>query len=531
MKKNIRSLAAGLIASLITIGCATQNNISSFEDQNTSVEALAKKNSASKSSFWQDQIIYFVVTDRFSNGDKKNDFNVKNDAWAYHGGDFQGLINKLDYIKNLGATTIWITPPMDNRDNAFKADFGGGKMQDIWGYHGYWFKDFFAVDEHLGDMDKMRELISKAHSKGIKVLLDIVVNHVDYDHPFAKDKNNAQGQYYNWFNHYGKINDNEWDNKWKVEHGELAELPDLDQKNPDVYNYLVKASKWWIDQAKPDGFRIDTIKHVGHDFWKKYSKDIHSYAGDDFLLLGEVYDGIPENNAAYIRDGLDSTFDFPFYYAIKNVFGQGKSTRELAKLFDKDNVYPNANMLSPFIDNHDVPRFLHDAGNNGVNKLKLAMAFTMTMRGIPTIYYGTELALAGGADPDNRRDMPWNTKRADVTTYLKKLTQTRKDYESIRRGKQLEMWQDDQIFSFLRTTGDPNKEVITVINNSDSSQTRTISIRAESQMADGTQLRNVLGNDGVAVNSRKITVTLAAKEAKVFVVGSTKNSVKTVKKK
>ena len=96
-------------------------------------------------TFWQDEIIYFVFTDRFANGDKNNDFNVKNDAWSYHGGDFQGLINKLDYIKDLGATTIWITPPMDNRDEAFKADFGGGHFQDIWGYHGYWFKDFYQT--------------------------------------------------------------------------------------------------------------------------------------------------------------------------------------------------------------------------------------------------------------------------------------------------------------------------------------------------------------------------------------------------
>lgn len=530
MKKNVKNLIAGLITSILTISCASQVD-NAFSNQNELIEAQARKNTISKNSFWKDQIIYFIFTDRFSNGDKKNDFNVKNEPWAYHGGDFQGIINKLDYIKDLGATTIWITPPMDNRDTAFKADFGGGKMQDIWGYHGYWFKDFYAVDEHLGDMAKMRELINKAHSKGIKVLLDIVMNHLDYDHPFAKNKNNPQDKYHKWFNHHGKINDQDWSNPWKVEHGELAELPDLDQTNPEVYDYLLKASKWWITEAKPDGFRIDTIKHVGHDFWKKYSRDIHSFAGDDFLLLGEVYDGYPETNASYIKDGLDSTFDFPFYYAIKDVFGQGKSARQLAKLFDKDDVYPDASMLSPFIDNHDVPRFLHDAGNNGVNKLKLAMAFIMTMRGIPTIYYGTEVALQGGADPDNRRDMPWSTKNTNLTDYLKKLTSTRKNYESLRRGKQLEMWQDDQIFSFLRTTGDPNGEVITVINNSEQQQTRTIQIRTESKMQNGTQLRNVLANDGLTVNDRKITVSLAPKEAKVFVVGSAKNNIKNPSKK
>lgn len=528
MKKRLKSLTAGFIASLFTISCASNTVSSAFDEQGNSVEIQSKKLGVNRNSFWQDQIIYFVFTDRFSNGDKKNDFNVKaNDPWAYHGGDLQGIINKLDYIKDLGATTIWITPPMDNRDNAFSADFGGGKMQDIWGYHGYWTKDFFAVDEHLGNMAKMQELVNKAHAKGIKVLIDIVMNHVDYDHPFAKDRNNKSSKYYDWFHHNGKIGDNDWGNAWKVENCDLADLPDLNQDNPEVYDYLLKASKWWIQQAKPDGFRLDTVKHVGHNFWKKFSNDIHQYAGDDFLLLGEVYDGYPEVNASYINDGLNSTFDFPFYYAIKDVFGQGKSMRQLANLFAKDNVYPNANMMSPFIDNHDVPRFLHDAGSNGINKLKMALSLIMTMRGIPTVYYGTEIGLDGGADPDNRKDMPWGTSRnASLTNYLKALTSIRKSNVALRQGKQLEMWQDDQIYGFLRTTGNAQEDVITVLNNSDSKQTRTIQIRAESSMPDGTSLVNLLGNDGVTVQNRTITVTLGAKEAKIFAVGSAKNSVK-----
>ncbi|MFN8670556.1 MAG: alpha-amylase family glycosyl hydrolase [Candidatus Sericytochromatia bacterium] len=518
--KSMKKLLSGLLASFL-VACSS-TNINSL-DANAEIDAFAKTKNNLKAkntdSFWQDQIIYFVVTDRFSNGDKANDFNVKaNDAWSYHGGDFQGLINKLDYIKDLGATTIWITPPMDNRDTAFKADFGGGKMQDMWGYHGYWFKDFYAVDEHLGSMAKMQELVSKAHSKGIKILIDIVMNHLDYDHPFAKDKNNPQGKYYNWFHHQGKINDNEWSNQWKVENGELAELPDLAQENPEVYDYLVKASKWWIDQTKADGFRIDTIKHVPHDFWKKYTNDIHSYAGKDFMLLGEVYEGYPEAVAGYINAGLDSAFDFPLYYQIKDVFGQGKSMRQLAKFFEKDSNYPNARMISPFIDNHDVPRFLHDAGNNGVDKLKSALSLIMTIRGIPTVYYGTEIALQGGADPDNRRDMEWTRKNESLTNHVKKLTSIRKKYTALRRGTQLEMWQDDEVFSYLRTIGEPNEDVITVLNNSSNSQTRTIQLRAESKMSDGTQLQNLLGGDSVKVANKSITVTLAPRESKVFAV-------------
>ncbi len=529
MKNKISKLAAGLLFAILTISCSSgELTGNAFEDQFADVSAAKTpyRNSVSDSK-WQDQIIYFIFTDRFVNGDKSNDANVRaNDPWAYHGGDLQGVINKLDYIKDLGATTIWITPPMDNRDNGFRADFGGGHFQEIWGYHGYWTKNFYAVDEHLGSMAKMQELVSKAHAKGIKVLIDIVVNHLDYDHEFAKDKNNPQGKYYKWLHHHGVIKN--YDDPWWVENGELAELPDVDQDNSEAANYLLDASKWWIKQTGADGFRLDTVKHVGHEFWKKFAREIHQYAGNDFLLLGEVYDGRPEINASYIRDGLNSTFDFPFYYAIKDVFGHGKSMRQLASLFERDNVYPNPNMMSPFIDNHDVPRFLHEAGNNGVEKLKMAMAFIMTVRGIPTIYYGTEIALPGGADPDNRRDMVWGNKNVGVTNYLKQLTSIRKSYVAMRQGSQLEMWQDDQIFSFLRTTGNPEEEVITVLNNSDGNQTRTIQLRAESKMANGTVLTNLMGSDNVSVNNRSITFTIGPKETKIF--ASAKNIKNSLKK-
>lgn len=526
----MKKILAGLLVSFLTIGCSSSViGASSSGEDLTSIESTKNlKNSAkNKDSFWQDQIIYFIFNDRFSNGDKTNDFNVKaNDPWAYHGGDLQGIINKLDYIKDLGATTIWITPPMDNRDNAFKADFGGGHMQDMWAYHGYWFKDFFAVDEHLGTMPKLQELVTKAHSKGIKVLLDIVMNHVDYNHPFAVDKNTPQGKYYNWFNHEGKINDNEWSNQWKVEHGELAELPDLNQDNKEVYDYLLKASKWWIDQTKADGFRIDTIKHVSHDFWKKFASEIHQYAGNDFMLLGEVYEPATETVSSYINDGLDSAFDFPLYYTIKSVFGQGQSMKNLANFFKKDKYYPNPNMVSPFIDNHDVPRFLSEAGGNGVAKLKSALSMIMTVRGIPTVYYGTEVALNGGADPDNRRDMTWSTKNAELTNYVKTLTSIRAKHVALRRGSQLEMWQDDQIFAYLRSTGNASEDVITAINNSEQQQTRVMQIRAESNMQNGTVLSNLLGNDTVTVNNKSISVTLNPRETKIFAVSSSKNSIK-----
>lgn len=524
MVKKVNKFLAGLFAALFTISCSSDElNVIT---QDPSVDnVLAQAQRTNRNSVWQDQIIYFALTDRFNNGDKSNDFNVNvKSPYAYHGGDLQGLIDKLDYIKDLGATTIWITPPMDNRDNAFKANLGNNNIVDMYGYHGYWTKDYYAVDEHLGTMAKLKEFISKAHSKGIKILLDIVVNHTDYDHPFAKNRKDPNDKYYSWFNQNGDIKD--YENQWWVEHGELAGLPDFNQDNPEVYKYLLDASKFWIKETGADGFRIDTVKHVPHSYWQQYTKDIRNFAGSDFLLLGEVLNGDPGYNAGYQSDGFDSLFDFPLYYAINDTFAKGGSMKRLGGLFGRDGSYANAGMLSPFIDNHDVPRFLSDTGGNGGYKLGLALSFIMTIRGIPMIYYGTEIGLNGGGEPDNRRDMPWATRNDGLINHVKKLMSIRKSQEALRRGRQLEMWQDDDIYAFLRTTGDSARDVITVLNNSDSQQTRTMQLRAESSMANGTKLVNLLGTDGVTVNNKSITVTLAAKEAKIFAVGSATNTIK-----
>lgn len=521
--KNIKTIIAFLTLSFPLFSFSSSEQIKDQENFKTVVnKPVVQSKTINRNSVWQDQIIYFVMTDRFNNGDRNNDFNVNTkDPWAYHGGDLQGLIDKLDYIRDLGVTAIWITPPMDNRDNAFKANFGNGRFVDLWAYHGYWAKDLMAIDEHLGTMSKMKEFVNKAHSKGIKVLIDIVMNHVDYDHPFSKDKGNQKNKYYKWFHQNGDIKD--WENPWQRENCQLLGLPDWDQSNPEVTKYLLDVSKFWIKQTGADGFRLDTVKHAGHDFWKKYTREMHKFGGPDLMLIGEVFSGDQNIIASYQKDGFDSIFEFPLYYVIKDVFGQNQSMTRLSEFFGKDGTYPNAGMLSPFIDNHDIPRFINDAGNNGIAKLRMALSFIMTIRGIPTVYYGTETGLSGGGDPDNRKDMQWgDASNQQLTEYFKKLTSVRNTQIALRRGKQLEMWKDDDIYSFLRTTGDPLTEVITVLNNSEAQQTRTIQIQAESQMVNGTKLINLLGADGVTVNNKSITVTIGPKEAKIFAVVSIK---------
>lgn len=469
---------------------------------------------------WQDEIIYFVFTDRFANGDRKNDFHVQaNNPWAYHGGDLQGVINHLDYIKDLGATAIWLTPVVDNRDNGFLADFGNGHKQEIWGYHGYWFKDFYKVDEHQGDMATLKRLVNEAHQRGIKILLDIVANHTDYDHPFAKERHNKNSKYYHWFNHYGVIKD--WNNQWWVENGELAELPDLNQNNPETARYIIDSMKWWISQTGVDGFRIDTVKHVPRSFWQQFTREIRAFAGDDFLLLGEIYTGYPEFQAPYLHEGMHSAFDFPLYYAIKDAFGAGQSMRRLGEIFDKDGIYPDASLLSPFIDNHDVPRFVHEAHGDKRKKLMLSMAFLMSIRGLPMLYYGTEVGLPGGGDPDNRRDMEFQ-RDPQLREYTRFLINLRKQQRALRRGRQLEMWKDDQVYGFTRLTENATEEVMCFFNNSEQIQTRTIPVRAESPNKNTQhRLQNLLNpQDSIQIQAGQVRVTLPPLSAAIYRIQS-----------
>lgn len=516
LNKLIKKITTILLTSFVVVSCSKNyiqpQGLDIFQNVNLQNKNLSFIKNNTHNSKWKDEIIYFALTDRFCNGDNSNDFNVdKNNIKAYHGGDLQGLINKLDYIKNLGVTTIWLSPIVDNRDTDF---FGN------WGYHGYWAKDLYKVDEHLGDLNKFKQLVNTAHSKGLKILLDIVFNHVDYDHPIAVGRHQPGSKYYSWFHHNGDIQDS--NNQWWVENGELGGLPDFDQSNPEVVKYLVDFAKWWIKNTGVDGYRIDTVKHVQKDFWKTLTNELHQYAGSNFFLLGEVLHGDIGYCSDYAYTGFDSLFDFPLYFVIDRALKYGNSMREFSSVFSQDNRYPDASFLSPFIDNHDVPRFISDPNNlTQLYRFMLAQTLQMTIRGIPTIYYGDEIGLPGGAEPFNRVDMNWNNpENSIVYKHLQNLIKIRKQYKALRHGAQLEMWSDDNVYAFSRLM--PDQEVIVILNNSIGNIHRTIPLRVESQLQNGTQLINLLKGDTITINNRSIDVSLDMNSAKIYVVKNRK---------
>ncbi len=495
MTRRLRRFALALALGLTSLGCSAAPGIPAGSDQ--ALDAQRSRSTALDA--WKDEVIYFVLLDRFANGNRQNDFNVQlNNPTAYHGGDLDGLISKLPYLDSLGVTTLWISPVVDNDDDQL-ANTG------LWGFHGYWAKDFEKVDEHLGDVAKVKELLSKAHARGMKVVLDIVANHGGYEYKHRDDP-----RYKSWFNAHGNIQN--WDDQWWLENGSLYGLPDFDQKNADARKYLIDVWARWAALGF-DGFRVDTVKHVPKDFWADFNTQIAQRTKSDFLLLGEVLHGDVGYVADYQRRGkFHSLFDFPLYYTLNDVFAKGASMRKLGERFAQDGTYPNADLLSPFIDNHDVPRFLSQAGGD-LSKLKLALACVLTVRGIPSLYYGTEVGMTGHKEPENREDMAWG-KNPELTRYVQQLLKARKDSVALRRGKQLEMWQDDEVYAYGRLTA--QEEAVVVLNNDTRPQVREIPLRAESRLKDGARLVDALSGETLVVSQRKLRVTVPAKGALIL---------------
>lgn len=338
---------------------------------------------------WRDEVIYQILVDRFENGDPNNDFRVNLTApAAYHGGDWQGIIDRLDYLETLGVTALWISPVVKNVETDAGVD----------GYHGYWAQDFTAPNPHFGDLAKLRELVDEAHARDIKVILDIVTNHVgqvfyydingngqpdesiegsgerspvvrtsEYDPDFDPrgiqastslgEAGLAPVRFFNrpeinrlapepaefanpnWYNRKGKVTD--WNSREQVVTGDFpGGLKDLKTTNPQVREALIDAYAYWIGVADFDGFRIDTLKHVEYDFWEVFAPAIRQYAADrgkrNFLMFGEAFDGNDELLGSYtFGNGVESVFYFSQKFSvIDGVFAYGGPTSQIEALFN-----------------------------------------------------------------------------------------------------------------------------------------------------------------------------------------------------
>jgi glycosidase len=334
--------------------------------------------------------IYFVMVDRFANGDPTNDANANPaDPVAFHGGDLQGLLEKLDYIQALGFDSIWLSPIAQMRTEPF---FGNGA------FHGYWVQDPSRIDPRFGDERTLRQLSDAIHQRGMKLILDVVYNHVSFDAPLRGEKPE-------WFHPALPIQN--WSDPVEVVTHEVHGLPDLDQDRPEVVAWIEEWSRKWLAMARPDGFRIDAVRHMPTTFLHNLFVNLRAEAGADFYLLGEVFDGNPLVVTDTLeKTGLSSVFDFPLHYAMVDVFCKDQHPGRIASVLSLDPLYGDPTRLVPFLDNHDLPRLRSACGEQDV-RVEAALSFLFSMRGTPSVTWGTESGLTGEKEPENRKSMEW----------------------------------------------------------------------------------------------------------------------------
>jgi alpha-amylase len=449
--------------------------------------------------------MYFPLTDRFHDGDPANNDSVNlGDPLAFHGGDLDGVREKLDYIQQTGATTLWLAPIQDNTNLGVIGDYKSA------GYHGYWIRDHYAVEEHQGTLEDVKELVHEAKERGMRVVLDTVLNHVAPDHPWTRDPSKKT-----WFHNQGGIDD--YNNQHQVEQRDLGGLPDLNQENPEVYEYLLNNTAHWVTELGVDGVRLDAVKHISKDFWSKFVPDLKNRVQDpNLFVLGEVLHGDVGYVADYQRAGIDHVFDIPMYYSMRDVFGNDGSCKELARRFADDSKYPDPSKLVTLLDNHDFPRFMSTSAGDAqerAQRLQLAMSFLMTMRGTPSLYYGTETGMEGGHDPDNRRMMDFES-HPQVRAHFQQLSEIRAGSEALRRGQQLEMWVDDKVYAFARRL--PDQEAIAVINNSPEPSQRQIPLREGSPLHEGQKVKDALSGREFSIKNGKLDVELGPRSALIL---------------
>jgi glycosidase len=501
--------------------------------------------------FSPDDFIYEIMPDRFSDGDLSNDNPSQSPGLLdrlkpryYHGGDFQGIINHLSYLKGLGATTIWLTPIYDNLNHLNERERYDN--QPITDYHGYGAVDFYGVEEHFGDLAKLRELVDDAHELGIKVMQDEVANHTGPYHPWVQDPPTPT-----WFHGSEAAHPEENWQTWTLidPHAPpqlrsatldgwfLNILPDLNQDDPEVERYLIQNTLWWIGSAGFDAIREDTLPYVPRRFWHDWMAAIkREYPRVD--VVGEVFDGDPAMTSFFqggkprfdgVDSGVDSVFDFPLLYPIRRAFAEGKPLRETAATLAHDCLYQDPNLLVTFVGNHDMPRFMNEPGAS-LTGLKLALTFIMTTRGVPMIYSGDEIAMPGGADPDNRRDFPggWpgdphNAFEASGRTpgqeaafaHVAKLAHLRQEFEPLRRGKLVDLYAGDQTYAYARLTD--RQSVVVIINNG--AEAATLEFDAEPEhLLNGTTLTDRLGGGPpLQVRDGRLRAMLPGRTASIYV--------------
>jgi glycosidase len=439
--------------------------------------------SASAQDF-KKQVIYQIVTDRFVDGDTANNnpsqsaglYDSTKTNWRlYWGGDLAGIQSKISYLKNMGITAIWISPPLDN----LNLNIPDGSGNPTSSYHGYGARDFKKIEEHFGDTNNtwtaFDSLVSSLHSNSMKLIVDFAPNHTNpngagefgslYDNgTFVAAYNNDPNGI---FHHNADITN--FDDRYQIQYDTLEGLADLNQENSTVDTYL-KAALQQLQQHGADAFRIDAVKHVTWGW--EYSMSNAAFTNGPSFFFGEWYQGI--NDALYhdsykfANNSGISLIDFPLNQAIRDVFMSNNNFSEIdTQLSTEDGNFKWQNDLVTFVDSHDLPRFL--SVKNNTNRLNEALAFILTSRGIPVIYYGDEQYLHndtnGGGDPYNRNQMTSFSTTTTPYSFIHTLAGLRQANDALAYGSSTERWINNDVYIYERKFF--NDVVLVAINKND----------------------------------------------------------------
>jgi len=421
----------------------------------------ARTDKSGAMGFNASDVLYLITPDRFANANPGNDnldsvMANRNSPNARHGGDLQGVAQHLDYIKDLGITTVWLNPIQENK-------MKGGS------YHGYSITDFYKVDPRFGGNEEFKSLVQATHQKGMKMVMDMVFNHCGSSHWWmkdlpAKDWINDSDKYVQTNNatitamdiHASKTEKQRFQDGWFS-----RAMPDLNQRNRHLATYLIQNSIWWIEYARIDGIRQDTYSYMDFDFLARWCKEVTDEY-PNFNIVGETWYSKSSSSAWWQANSkldsknshLKTSMDFSLTFICQNGFDSKTDNGYLSTIFDdiaQDFMYPNPYNLLIFLDNHDMSRFNHE-GETDLKRYKQGLAFLLTTRGIPQLYYGTEILMTGTKEQGDgrlRKDFPggWpgDTTNAFVRSgrtpmqneawdYMQKLLQWRKTSTAITQG-------------------------------------------------------------------------------------------------
>ncbi|WP_130735674.1 glycoside hydrolase family 13 protein [Flavobacterium sp. J27] len=491
-----------------------------------------RADSAIRKSFDASDVIYLLMPDRFANGNEANDSSPnltekgnRDLPGGRHGGDIQGIIDHLDYIQELGATAIWSTPLCEDNDKGYS-------------YHTYGQSDVYQIDARYGTNEDYKRLASEMHKRNLKLIKDYVTNHWGAEHWMFKDMPS-----YDWFHQFPgyaqsnyrmttqyDTNGSKRDAKYCMDGWFVPSMPDLNQSNPLVLNYLIQNAIWWIEFADLDGYRVDTYSYNDKDGiakWTKAITDEYPY----FNIVGEVWmhdqaqisywqKNSPIAKIQSYNSYLPSVMDFTLHDAFGSVFNENEAnwsngTIKFYENFVNDFLYDNPNNLLVFIENHDTGRF-NEIYKNDFKKFQLGMTLLATTRGIPQIYYGSEIGMAGNkgkGDADIRQDFPggWkgdsnnaftNSGRTEMQkqyfNFSKKLLNWRKNKTVIHSGKLTHYIPENNVYVYFRHND--TESVMVILNNSLNNQTLNLN-RFEENIKKFTSGKDIISNETLKLNN------------------------------